>query len=434
MSQAHSFSAGQPPRRKQAMTQALVPSGIQALPIEPPDPSEVADRLTFKNAVSYQAAIALAQGYRRQARLAVERRMASIRKGERLTHAESQETQLTHDRQMAQAHLRYKALIEQAHGKHRQILHQARLRAYRAEEQYKKALSFFPEYGACELKRLALQDAHLVFMSIQEAYQGVLGPDGLGELGEFLARLDKSIDLARERRAIAPLQFIETLITGVLHRQVLKLGRDQQAVERLKQVAGTRLLVLQGLLAQTPEDTTPEEARAIYQSVRAWLAQAAGTPFGLALERIKRDMAAFIRQEQEVLETAGQSAARRCENLQQLGPALEAYAEARRLLHGTEQAARSALQHELAKIDARLEKERHLIEALVIGLDHTAAKRLEEARRSHQTARKLVTRWGKELRRLEALTGFQKFMFKQFEGFDAERFWKNFHLRDGQLE
>ncbi|MOA52764.1 hypothetical protein D3C78_1761130 [compost metagenome] len=67
-------------------------------------------------------------------------------------------------------------------------------------------------------------------------------------------------------------------------------------------------------------------------------------------------------------------------------------------------------------------------------MDHTAAKRLSEAKRGYGEARKLVSRWGKVLDDLEEIGGLQRMMWRFTEGFDHQAFWDEFRLKQASAE
>jgi hypothetical protein len=63
-------------------------------------------------------------------------------------------------------------------------------------------------------------------------------------------------------------------------------------------------------------------------------------------------------------------------------------------------------------------------------MDHTAAKRLAEAKRGYGNARKLVNSWGKVLDDLEeGVSAWQRMMWRFTEGFDHQAFWDEFRLK-----
>ncbi|HEY9721446.1 MAG TPA: hypothetical protein V6D47_05505 [Oscillatoriaceae cyanobacterium] len=428
--QTAKVSEAQSKQRKRApMGGALVPSGLASVPIEPPYPKEVAEKLEFRTAAQYRKAIALAERYSTQAKLAVDRRAASIKKAERQAQVDHEETASNYRRQVTQARTRHRALLEQVHGKHRQALFQARSSASRTEEVYREVLRGLPGYGELVLRSLALQDARVVTHSLVSAYKGALGPDAMGDMNVFLYGIDRTLDLARDRGAIAPVRFADALVKAVLHRQIRRAGPDKEEIERLKQITGTRVQLMQSYLAEMREDAVPDVVRDVYQAVHDWLAQAAGTPFDVALDRLKLDVDATVRKEQKQLEGQIQLAAHQCNKLAQVRPVFDAYQEAQRVLISSEHAARGVLNGEVGRINAQLDKEIQLADAMVIGMDHTAAKRLTEAKRQHGEARKLVGLWRRELEDLEEVGGWQRFVWKMTEGFDYQAFWEHFHAR-----
>lgn len=409
---------------------ALVPSRLSSMPIEPPDPDEVEDRLAFRTAAQYKKAVALAERYLNQARLAVERRAVSIDKAERQAVLDHEETVINYRRQIAHAQSRYKSLVEQAHAKHRQTIYQARLAAQEAEEIYKEALQGVPGYGELQLRVLAAFDSRAVSHHLLGAYKGSLGPDGQGDYGAFLANLDKVLDHARERQAVAPLRFVAQLLTGLIAQQAQLPDLDKEEAERRRQAIGARLLTVQGFLDEEPKDATPPEIRAVYLAVGEWLERAAGTPFDLALDRLKLDVEAAARNLQKELKPRIEAAAYQCAQLHEIQPAAEAYRQAQRVLASSELAAKNVLQSEVARIDQALEKEIQMADAMVVGMDHTAARRLSEARQLHRDANRLVKRWSRVLSELEEDIGhFQKAFWRFTEGFDHLRFWQGVRAR-----
>lgn len=416
-------------RKRPPQGAALVPSGVASVPIEPPYPKEVREKLEFRSAAQYRKAVGLAERFLTQAKLAVERRAASIKKAERQAQVDHEETASNYRRQVTQARTRHRALIEQVHAKHRQALYQARSSASRTEEVYREVLRGLPGYGELVLRSLALQDARVVTHSLVSAYKSALGPDALGDMNVFLYGIDRTLDLARDRGAIAPVRFADALVKAVLHRQIRRAGADSEEIERLKQITGTRVQLMQSFLAEVRGDQLPDVVRDVYQAVHDWLAQAAGTPFDVALDRLKLDVDATVRKEQKQLEGQIQLAAHQCNKLGQVRPVFEAYQEAQRVLISSEHAARGVLNTEVTRLNAQLDKEIQLADAMVIGMDHTAAKRLTEAKRLHGEARKLVGLWRRELESLEEVGGWQRFVWKMTEGFDYLAFWDHFHAR-----
>lgn len=400
-----------------------LPARVASMPIEPPHPREVEDKLQFRSAVQYKRAVQLAERYLWQARLAVDRRVASVRKAERQAQLDHEETAGNYVRQVEQAKARYKSLLDQCHHKHRQTVYQARLAASQAEEAYKTALAKIPGYGGLQLKMMALNDSRAVMLSLVTAYKSALGPDGLGNLPTFLAGLDKSIDLARDRRAVVPMQFAESLLKAVVQRQARQIAADKTEVEKLKQAGAARLLAVQSFLAEQHVDSTPAAIRTAYFQVHEWLGKATGTPFDLALDRLRRDVEALVRKEATHLEKQIEAAIHHSDQLHLLQPIAEAYDRAQRVLVSSEQAAKNVLHQEIARVEQQLEREIQLADAMVVGMDHTAARRLSEAKRAVQNAKKLVGNWKRVLSELEEVTGWQKFFWRLKENFDHEAFW-----------
>lgn len=408
---------------------ALVPSRVSAIPIEPPHPDEVADKLEFRNAAQYKRAIALAERYYLQARFAIDRRAASVKKAERQAQVDHEETASNYQRQLFQARLRYRQLLEQVHAKHRQAVFQARTAANRSEEVFKEVLKTLPGYGEHQLKLMALHDGRAVTHALVQAYKSALGPDAMGDMSAFLYALDKMIDVARDRKALMPLQFADALVKAVLHRQVRRAGKDKDEVDRLRQAAGVRLTAIQGFFHEQKVDATPTEIREVYLAVHDWLAKAAGTPFDLALDRLKLDVDSTVRKEQKRLTEALEIAAPQMNRLHEFQPVFEAHRQAQRVLIATEQAAKNVLNNELARIQAQFDKDVQLADAMVIGMDHTAAQRLAEAKRMLGEAKKMVGRWGRELEHLQELPGWQKLVWRLTEGFDHEEYWVDFRAK-----
>lgn len=409
---------------------ALVPQRVASIPIEPPSPKEVAERLEYRTAAQYKKAVATAERFLAQARMAVDRRAASIKKAERQATLDHEETLHNYQRQVAAAQTRYKQLIEQAHAKHRQGLFQARVALNQAEDVYKETLRGIVGYGELQLQVMALADSRAVTQSLVAAYKGSLGHDGMGDLGMFLSHLDKMIDLARDRQAVVPLQFADALIKAVLARHVRKAGENKEEAARIKQVAGARLTSIQGFMLEKPKDATPQEVRAVYMAVHDWLSKAAGTPFDLALDRLKLDVEATVRREQTRLAPLIESAAQQCNHLHLVQPVAASYHQAQRVFTSSEAAAKNVLQGELARIEGQLEKEIQMADAMVIGMDHTAHRRLAEAKRGFANARKLVNVWGKVLDDLEdEVSGWQRMMWRFTESFDHQGFWDEFRLK-----
>src|SRR5688572_23944186 len=87
------------PQRAQAPQGALVPARVAQIPIEPPTPDEVADKLSFRSAAQYKKVVAMADRFYQQARYAVERRAASVKKAERQAQVDHEETATNYQRQ-----------------------------------------------------------------------------------------------------------------------------------------------------------------------------------------------------------------------------------------------------------------------------------------------------------------------------------------------
>lgn len=400
-----------------------LPARVQSMPIEPPHPREVEDRLQFRTAAQYKKAVQLAERYLWQAKLAVERRAASVKKAERQAELDHQETAGNYERQVAQAQARYKAYLDQCHAKHRQAVYQARVAAGQAEDVYKTALNSVPGYGPLRLKAMALNDAKAMTMNLIAAYKSALGADGLGNLPAFLAGLDKTIDFARDRHAVVPMQFAEALLKAVVQRQVRQLAANKEEVEKIKQTAGARLLAVQGFLAEGHQDATPPSVRTAYYQVHEWLGKATGSPFELALDRLRRDVETVVRKEQMELDRKIDAAIQHSDNLHLLRPVAESYERAQRVLLSSEQAAKNVLHQEITRIEVQLEKEIQLADAMVVGMDHTAARRLAEAKKAHAGAKKMVVRWQRVMMEIEEITGWQRFVWRLRENFDHEAFW-----------
>jgi hypothetical protein len=416
------------PRQRPALRgSALVPSRVSAMPIEPPHPREVEDKLEFRSAAQYKKAVSLAERYLWQAKLAVDRRKASVKKNERQAQVDHEETAGNYQRQVFAAQARYKQYLDQCHAKHRQAIFQARVAAAQAEEVYKRALDSVPGYGRLQLALMALNDSRAVTQSLVAAYKSSLGPDGMGHLGNFLTALDKVVDFARDRRAVTPMQFAESLLKAVVQRQVRHYAADKHAdkaeLEKVKQAAGARLLMIQGFLGEGHLDATPAPVRTAYFGVHEWLGKATGTPFELALDRLKRDIDGVSRREEQNLTKQIEIAVQQSNQLHLLRPVAEAYDRAQRVLLSSEQAAKNVLHQEVARIEQQLEKELQLADAMVVGMDHTAARRLAEAKRALVGARKMVGRWSRVLNELEEVGRWQKLVWRLTENFDHESFW-----------
>lgn len=419
-----------PASRNHAPQGAMVPARIASMPIEPPHPKEVRDKLEFSSAASYKKAIQLADRYYWQALLAVDRREASVRKAERQAQVDQAETQSSYDRQLKAAHQRYRQLIEQAHQKHRQAVFTARQNARQAEDVYKEVLKGVPGYGELQLRSLALVDARSMTTALIQAYKGALGPDGLGDLMAFLNAFDRVLDLARDRRMVVPVQFAESLIKALVQRQVRHLASggakaaDPKAdAERLKQAAGARLTAIKAFTTEQGGDATPPTIRTIYFSVHDWLAKAPGTPFDLAMDRLKLDVEATTRREQRNLEDQMKVAIQACTRMNQIRPVAEAYQAAQRVLLSSEQAAKNVLHADLQRIEVALQRELQMAEAMVVGMDHTSAKRLAQAKKDLSGSRKMVNRWFRVLEDLQEIGRWQKLCWRVMEGFDYEGFW-----------
>jgi hypothetical protein len=420
-------TAAAPRQRPPARGSALVPARVAAMPIEPPHPREVQDKLEFRTAASYKKAVMLAERYLWQAKLAVERRKASVTKNERQAQLDHEETANNYQRQVFAAQARYKQYSEQCHAKHRQAIYQARVAAAQAEEVYKRALESVPGYGRLQLALMALNDSRAVTQALVAAYKSSLGPDGMGNLMNFLTALDKVVDFARDRRAVTPMQFAESLLKAVVQRQVRHFAADKHTdkveLEKLKQAAGARLLMVQGFLAEGHADNTPAPVRTAYFGVHEWLGKATGTPFELALDRLKRDVDGTARREELNLTKQIEIAVQQSNQLHLLRPVAEAYDRAQRVLISSEQAAKNVLHQEIARIEQQLEKELQMADAMVVGMDHTAARRLAEAKRAFSNARKMVGRWRRVLDELEEIGRWQKLVWRLTENFDHEGFW-----------
>lgn len=408
---------------------ALVPQRVASIPIEPPHPKEVADKLNYRTASQYKMAVATADRFLTQARMAVERRAASIKKQSAQAAQDHEETLHNYQRQVNAAQTRYKQLIEQAHAKHRQAIYTSRVALNQAEAVYKEALRGVIGYGEMQLQVMALNDSRAVTHSLVAAYKGALGHDGMGDMAAFLSQMDKMIDLGRDRQTTVPLQFADALIKAVLTRHVRRAGENKADAEKLKQMATARLTTIQGFLMEKRKDATPTEVRAVYIAVHDWLSKAAGTPFDLALDRLKLDVDATVRREQTRLAPLIETAAQQCNHIHLLQPVAASYHQAQRVFTSSEIAAKNVLQSEITRIEAQLEKEIQLADAMVVGMDHTAAKRLAEAKRGHANARKLVVIWGRVLDGLEEVSGWQKMKWRFGENFDHQAFWDEFRLK-----
>jgi hypothetical protein len=124
-----------------------------------------------------------------------------------------------------------------------------------------------------------------------------------------------------------------------------------------------------------------------------------------------------------------ETAAQQCNHIHLLQPVAASYHQAQRVFTSSEIAAKNVLQSEITRIEAQLEKEIQLADAMVVGMDHTAAKRLAEAKRGHANARKLVVIWGRVLDGLEEVSGWQKMKWRFGENFDHQAFWDEFRLK-----
>lgn len=417
---------------------ALVPARVTSMPIEPPHPREVRQKLEFSSAASYKKAIQLADRFYWQAILAVDRREASVRKAERQAQVDQAETQSSYQRQLTAAQKRYRELIEQAHAKHRQAVFSARQQARQAEEVYKTVLQGVPGYGELQLRSLALADARAMTAALIQAYKGALGPDGLGDMMSFLTAFDRVLDLARDRRMLVPVQFAESLIKALVQRQLRHLASGGARVtdakgdaERLKQAAGARLLAIKDFVSEQGTDGTPPAIRTIYFSVHDWLAKTPGTPFDLAMDRLKLDVEATTRREHRNLEDQMKVAIQACTRMGQIRPVAEAFQAAQRVLISSEQAAKNVLHGELQRIEVALQREVQMAEAMVVGMDHTSAKRLAQAKKDLAYARKMVNRWFRVLEDLQEIGRWQKLCWRVMEGFDHEGYWDD--VRTKQL-
>lgn len=416
--------------RNQAPMNALVPARVASMPIEPPHPKEVRDKLEFTSAATYKKAIQLADRYYWQAQLAIDRREASVRKAERQAQVDQAETQSTYQRQLNAAQVRYRQLVEQAHAKHRQAVFTARQNARQAEDVYKEVLQGVNGYGELQLKSLALADARSLTAALIQAYKGALGPDGLGDMAAFLNAFDRVLDLARDRRMVVPVQFAESLIKALVQRQVrhlasggAKAADPKGDAERLKAAAGQRLTAIKVFATEVGGDATPPSIRTIYFSVHDWLGKAPGTPFELAMDRLKLDVEASTRREQRNLEDQMKVAVQACTRMGQIRPVAEAYQAAQRVLLSSEQAAKNVLHADLQRIEVALQRELQMAEAMVVGMDHTSAKRLAQAKKDLAGARKMVNRWFRVLEDLQEVGRWQKLVWRVMEGFDYEGYW-----------
>ncbi|MEB3328864.1 MAG: hypothetical protein VKQ33_06490 [Candidatus Sericytochromatia bacterium] len=406
------------------------------MPIEPPHPREVRHRLLYTSAATYKKAVTLAERYGWQARMAAERRDATLKKLERQAEAEKGETRLTYERQVAAAQQRYRSFLEQAHAKHRHAVHHARQAARQAEDVYKAVLQRVPGYGELQLQALALADARALTTSLVQGYRSALGPDGLGEIVEFLRAFDRVLDHARDRQMVVPVQFAEAVIKGLVQRQLRHLAASAGATpaaraegERIKQAASGRLSAIQEVLAEQGRDTTPPSIRTIYFAVQDWLSKAPGSPFDLALDRLKLDVEATSRREQRALEDQMKVAIQSCAQAPEIRPAAEAYQAAQRILSSSEQAARNVLTSDLARVETALERELQMAEAMVVGMDHSRSKRLAQARKDLVRARKMARRWDLVLEGLQEVGAWQRLKWRLFEGFDLELFWGEVQAR-----
>lgn len=420
--------------RSQANTSvnALVPARVASMPIEPPHPKEVRDKLEFKSAASYKKALQLADRYYWQAQLAIDRRLASVKKAERQSQIDQTDTASSYERQVNAAHQRYRQLVEQSHAKHRQTLFISRQNARQAEDVYKEVLKGVAGYGELALHSLALADARALSTTLIQAYKGSLGPDGLGNIATFLSAVDRAIDHARDRKMVVPMQFAESLIKAIAQRQIRHLaatgskeGQDPKTeAERIKQAAGARLTAIKGLTHEQT-DQTPPCIRTIYFSVHDWLTKAPGTPFDLALDRLKLDVEATTRREQRALEDQMKVAIQACKRMHEIRPVAEAFQAAQRVLMSSEQAAKNVLHGELTRIDGALERELQMAEAMVVGMDHTSAKRLQQCKKDLAGSRKMVNRWFRVLEDLQEVGRWQKLVWRVMEGFDYEAYWED---------
>ncbi|MEB3196046.1 MAG: hypothetical protein VKP62_02475 [Candidatus Sericytochromatia bacterium] len=424
--------------RPQRPESALLPAPISSITLEPPHPKEVRYKLQFVSAQSYKKAVTLADRYYWQAQMAVERREASLAKFDKQAQLDQAETQATYHRQVAAAQQRYRAFIEQAHARQRQALHQARQRARQAEDVYKAVLENVPGYGELQLKALALADARALTSSFIQSYRSSLGPDGLGDLFSFLRAFDRVLDHARDRQMVVPVQFAEAVLKGILQRQLRHLisnsGKEVDARsegERLKQATQTRLSAISEFLSEDTRDATPPSIRAIFFAVGDWLAKSPGTPFDLALDRLKLDVEATARREQRSLEDQMKVAIQTCPQAQQIRPAAEAYQAAQRIMSSSEQAARNVLQSELVRIESALERELQMAEAMVLGMSQKQTTRIEQAKRDIAKAKKLVRRWHLEMTRMQEVGTFQRLRWRFLEGFHLEEFWDELQHRQG---
>ncbi|MEB3285048.1 MAG: hypothetical protein VKN33_07170 [Candidatus Sericytochromatia bacterium] len=415
---------------------ALVPAGIRALPIEPPHPKVVRNKLVFTTSSSYRKAVLLADRYYWQSLLAVERREASVKKYTRQAQSDHLQTQETYQRQVAAAQQRYRSYLEQAHAKHRHAISHARAGARPAEDVYRAVLEQVPGYGELQLDALSLADVRAITIALVQGYRSALGPDGLGDLTAFLRAFDRVLDHAKDRRMVVPIQLAELIIKGALQRQVrhlmLQSGKDPETrieCERLKESASLRLGAIGEFLAECAMDKTPSSIRATYFAVHDWLGKAPGSPFDLALDRLKLDVEATSRREQRSLEDQMKVAIQTCAQAPQIRPAAEAFQAAQRILATAEQAARNTLQSDLVKIESALERELQMADAIVVGMEHKQSKRLAQAKRDLIKAKKLNRRWYDVLTGLQIVSGWVRIRWRLLEGFDIEHFWNDLRAK-----
>jgi hypothetical protein len=157
--------------------------------------------------------------------------------------------------------------------------------------------------------------------------------------------------------------------------------------------------------------------------VHDWLAKTQGTPFELAMDRLKLDVEATTRREQRALEDQMKVAIQTCKRMHEVRPVAEAYQAAQRVLVSSEQAAKNLLHAEIQRIDGALERELQMAEAMVVGMDHTSAKRLQQAKKDLAGARKMVNRWFRVLEDIQEVGRWQRLVWRLMEGFDHEAHW-----------
>jgi hypothetical protein len=436
MQQARVQSSKASDARTTVGTSPRVPARIAAMPIEPPHPREVADKLEFTSANEYKRAVQVADRYFWQAQLAVERRLVSVKKAARQVRLDAQEGEANFRRQVEAAQQRYRTLIEECHSKHRQTVYQAMVTANQAEHVYKAALADVHGYGPIQIAILQVQDARTVTGALVQAYKSALGPDGLGDLPKFVNAFDRFIDLACDRHAIAPLQFAMILLQGIAKRQIraAQVAQDPDRVQAIKDLLAPRSRAMAAYLADNRQDETPSSIRTLYIGVNEWLAKAEGTPFELALERLKLDVDAMVRREVRQLENQLQQAVRENDQFARLKPIADAYQRARQVLTSSELVAKNVLHQELTRLEAQLAKDLQLAEATVIGLEHSASQRFQEAKRNLARARKLVRIWTQVLDELCELSAWHKLYWRVTSGFDHDAYWQALRNKQQQRQ